>query len=82
VSRPRLVQEGAQVEVDRVVDASRPQGVELSSSDLGTVGLRDVDAAEQHGVLRPLTGAAKGNVHAQITIRSISSTVTVSAVRS
>ena len=44
------------VEVDRVVDAGRPQGVALQVQQLGAVG--------------------------QITMRSTSSTVTVSAVRS
>ena len=68
------------VEVDRVVDAGRPQGVALQVQRLGVVGLRDVGAAEQH-VSCALAGAA-GYVHAQITMRSISSTVTVSAVRS
>ena len=57
------------IEVDRVVDDGRPQGVALQVQRLGAVGLRDV-------------GRLPSNVHAQITMRSISSTVAVSAVRS
>ena len=60
------------VEVDRV-DAARSQGVALQVQP----ARQSPDGRE---VLR--LPRAAGDVHAQITMRSISSTVTVSAVRS
>ena len=69
------------VEVDRVVDAGRPQGVALQGPATGSRRSSRRGRSRATCVLRPWRETA-GNVHAQITIRSISSTVTVSAVRS
>ena len=74
------------VEVDRVVDARGPQGVALQVQRLGAVGLRDAGVADQHVSqtkgLRHMRGPAGTFILVQITMRSISSPVTVSAVRS
>ena len=74
--------------VDRI-DADRPQGIALQVQRLRAVGLRDAGVADQHvsqAVVCDRVGGRSGerpaNGGAQITMRSISSTVTASAVRS
>ena len=49
-SRPFVADAGGEVvvEVDRVVDASGPQGVALQVQRLGAVGLREAGVADQH----------------------------------
>ena len=70
------------VEVDRVVDAGGQHGVTLQVLRLGAVGLRGRGRSRATCCPAPPWAGSAGDVHAQITMRSISSTVTVSAVRS
>ena len=67
------------VEVRRVVDAGRPQGRRAAGP--ATENRRSSRRGRNRAMCRASGGGPQGIVHAQITMRSISSTVTVSAVR-